>query len=97
MARSPLVLAPETVNHITQRATDSEAFSVDRLDRDALVAVIAKTVDRYEIELFDYCVLTNHVHLLMRAPRGNLPRAMQYLGVLPTDVVNAADRGSVSE
>jgi len=78
--RPPLVLAPETVNHITQRATDSEAFSVDRHDRDAAVAVIEKTVDRYDVELIDYCVMTNHLHLLMRAPRGNLPRAMQYLG-----------------
>jgi putative transposase len=80
MPRSPVVLAPETVNHITQHATDSEVFARDSLDRDAAVAILRKTVGRYELELLDYCVLSNHLHLLLTAPKGNLPRAMQYFG-----------------
>jgi REP element-mobilizing transposase RayT len=80
MPRSPIVLSPETVNHVTQRATDSETFVLDRIDRDAIVALVRKTVDRHELELQDYCVMSNHLHLLVRAPKANLPRAMQYLG-----------------
>jgi len=65
---------------VTQRATDREIFSYDRIDRDGVVAVVRRAIDRYDIELLDYCVMTNHLHLLLRAPKGNLPRAMQYLG-----------------
>jgi putative transposase len=79
MSRDPVVLAPETLNHVTQRATDRERFCFDRLDRDAIVATLARTVERYELTLVDYCVMTNHVHFLLFAPRANLPRAMQYL------------------
>ena len=78
MPRPPVVLASETVNHVTQHATDSEVFARDSLDRDAAVALLGKTVARFDLELYDYCVLTNHLHLLVKAPRANLPRAMQY-------------------
>lgn len=77
--RDPLVLAPETVNHLTQRATGADVFVRDDFDRDAIVALLRKTCTRYELDLHDYCVMTNHVHLVVRAPRGNLPLAMQYL------------------
>jgi putative transposase len=80
VARPPIVLAPETLVHVTQRATDSETFVLDQLDRDAIVRLFAKTVDRYHLALRDYSVLSNHLHLVLRAPHGNLPRAMQYLG-----------------
>lgn len=78
--RSPIVLAPETVNHVTQRATDSETFVLDSFDREAIVQIAEKSVRRYQLELRDYSVLGNHLHLVLRAPLGNLPRAMQYLG-----------------
>jgi len=78
-ARDPLVLSPDIVNHVTQHATGRDVFSLDERDRDAVVALLAKTRDRYELELHDYCVMTNHIHLVVRAPRANLPRAMQYL------------------
>ncbi len=78
MPRPPVVLSSETVNHVTQHATDSEVFALDSLDRDAAVALLGKTVTRFDLELYDYCVLTNHLHLLVKAPRANLPRAMQY-------------------
>jgi REP element-mobilizing transposase RayT len=78
-ARDPLVLAPDTLNHVTQRATDREIFCFDRLDRDGIVGVVARTVDRHDLTLVDYCVMTNHVHLILAAPHANLPKAMQYL------------------
>lgn len=77
--RNPVVLAPDTQNHLTQRATDRELFCFDPLDRDAIVTIVARTVDRYELSLVDYCVMTNHVHLIASAPNANLARAMQYL------------------
>jgi REP element-mobilizing transposase RayT len=77
--RKPLVLAPDTLNHLTQRATDREILCFDPLDRDAIVTIVARTVGRYELDLVDYCVMTNHVHLIAAAPSANLPKAMQYL------------------
>lgn len=79
MYRDPVVLAAETMNHVTQHATGVDCFCLDDFDRNAAVDIVARTVKRYQLVLIDYCVMTNHVHLLLLAPNGNLPRAMQYL------------------
>jgi putative transposase len=77
--RDPVAFAADTINHVTQHATGADVFVVDDHDRDAVVAVLRRAVTRFGLELHDFCVMTNHVHLVVRAPGGDLPRAMQYL------------------
>lgn len=46
---------------------------------DVLGGVLARAAQRNEVELFAFVFASNHLHLLVRAPRGNLPRFMQFL------------------
>ena len=46
---------------------------------EVLGGVLARSVRLHGIELFAFSVISNHVHLIVRAPRGNLPGFMQYL------------------
>jgi REP element-mobilizing transposase RayT len=41
--------------------------------------ILARAVQHYRIELFGFVFASNHLHLLARAPRSNLPNFMQYL------------------
>jgi REP element-mobilizing transposase RayT len=44
-----------------------------------LGGVLARAVRLHGVELFVFNFASNHFHLLVRAPRGNLPQFMQYL------------------
>src|SRR5262244_2886292 len=46
---------------------------------EVLGGVLARSVRLHGVELFAFSVISNHLHLIVRAPRGNLPRFMQYL------------------
>jgi REP element-mobilizing transposase RayT len=46
---------------------------------EVLGGVLARSVRVHGVELFAFSVISNHLHLIVRAPRGNLPRFMQYL------------------
>lgn len=46
---------------------------------EVLGGVLARAVRQYGVELFAFSFASNHLHLLLRAPRGNMPRFMQYL------------------
>ncbi len=46
---------------------------------EVLSGVLARAVRLYGVELFAFHVMSNHMHLIVRAPAGNLPRFMQYL------------------
>jgi REP element-mobilizing transposase RayT len=44
-----------------------------------LEGVLARALRLYGVEAFAFNFVSNHFHLVVRAPRGNLPRFMQYL------------------
>jgi len=46
---------------------------------DVLGGVLARAARLYEVEVFAFAFASNHVHLLVRAPRGNLSKFMQFL------------------
>ena len=46
---------------------------------DVLGGVLARAARLSGVEIFGFVFASNHVHLLVRAPRGNLPRFMQHL------------------
>jgi REP element-mobilizing transposase RayT len=46
---------------------------------EVLGGVLARGARLAGVELFAFAFASNHVHLLLRAPNGNLPRFMQYL------------------
>jgi REP element-mobilizing transposase RayT len=46
---------------------------------DVLGGVLARAARTSGVEVFGFVFFSNHVHLLLRAPRGNLPRFMQHL------------------
>lgn len=47
--------------------------------KEVLGGVLARAVRRYGVEVFVFSFLSNHMHLVLRAPDENLPRFMQYL------------------
>ena len=46
---------------------------------EVLGGVLARAARLNGVELFVFSFASNHLHLLVRAPRGNLPRFMQHL------------------
>jgi REP element-mobilizing transposase RayT len=40
--------------------------------------------ERYDIDIFAYVLMDNHYHLLLRTPKANLSRSMQWLGTTYT-------------
>ena len=46
---------------------------------EVLGGVLARAVRLSGVELFAFTFASNHMHLLVRAPRGNMPRFMQHL------------------
>ncbi|HUM09914.1 MAG TPA: transposase [Myxococcaceae bacterium] len=50
-----------------------------RETNEVLGGVLARAARLYGVEVFAFAFASNHLHLLLRAPRGNLPKFMQYL------------------
>ncbi len=70
----------ESVYFVTARTQQSRLLLRPSSEVNELVGgVLARAVELYQIELFAFVVTSNHIHLLLRAPTGNLPFFMKYL------------------
>jgi REP element-mobilizing transposase RayT len=70
---------PNAVYHVTQRSTDREAFFVDDADFGMFCDLLELAAARARWMLHAFCLMTNHVHLLIQTPEPTLPRGMQLL------------------
>lgn len=70
---------PDRTYLITARCFDERFVLAPDTEEVALIvaSTLALAVEKYELELFAYMVMSNHLHLVVRAPRGGLPEAMQ--------------------
>lgn len=60
----------------------------DNADRERFLASLADRVEQYNIRLYLYCLLSNHVHLVFETPEGNCGKFMQALATAYTVYFN---------
>jgi len=71
---------PEGCYFVTARCFQARLLLRPSAETNELVGgTLARAVQLYGIELFGFVVASNHLHLLVRASKGNLPSFMQYL------------------
>jgi putative transposase len=66
--------------HVTHRCHKREFLFKFARDREVYVELLRETVKRFKIDVLNYVVTSNHVHLLLWVRKGKeLSRAMQFL------------------
>jgi REP-associated tyrosine transposase len=79
MARKPREEVTDGVFHVYARGNNKADIYLDDGDREAYVALLASVVGRCGWLCLAYCLMPNHLHLLIQTPRPNLGRGMQRL------------------
>jgi putative transposase len=69
----------EGVRHIWCRGNRKHAIFVDDADRDRYLALLAKATEKCGWKVIAYCLMTNHIHLVVRVPDGTLAKGVQIL------------------
>ena len=80
MGRPLRILDPSAVYLATVRCLQGRLFLCPSNETyQVLGGVLARAVRLNGVELFAFSFASNHLHLIVRAPRGNLPQFMGYL------------------
>jgi putative transposase len=78
----PRALRPPIENglyHVTSRGNRRCEIYCDAADKKYFVGVLANVVERFAWALHIYCLMTNHYHLVVKTPLGNISAGMQRL------------------
>lgn len=88
MAR-PLRLEFEgAIYHVTSRGNRCEPIFQDDSDRNMLLAIIEKAMERLDAVAFAYCLMENHYHIVLQTRRPNLSRLMRHINGVYTQAYN---------
>lgn len=79
MARRPRVLVPGLLYHVIARGNQRQATFLTDLDYRAYLGRLATYRKRYGVSLYAYCLMPNHVHLLVQTSEPPLSKFMQGL------------------
>jgi REP element-mobilizing transposase RayT len=79
MARRLRIFGPGLVYHVIARGNHQDATFLTDLDYLAYLARLGTYRTRYGVSLFAYCLMPNHVHLLVQTSDSPLSRFMQGL------------------
>ncbi|MFL5895236.1 MAG: transposase [Thermoleophilaceae bacterium] len=79
MPRKKRVELAGGIHHICARGVNKELIFRQDEDRVAYTAMLAATTREYGWLCMGYCLMPNHVHLLLETPEPNLGAGMQWL------------------
>ncbi len=70
---------PDLVSHITQRAAGKEPLFLEEKDYLFMLWLLKEIAGNYSISIFAFCLMPNHLHLLLQPEEENLYDAMRDL------------------
>jgi REP element-mobilizing transposase RayT len=79
MPRKPREELAGAIHHVYARGNDRRRIFLDNVDRHVYLRMLGETVGRTRWCCLSYCLMHNHVHLLIETPEANLGRGMQRL------------------
>jgi putative transposase len=94
MARKPREESPGAVHHVFARGNDRIDIYRDDHDRRLYLALLERVVLRQRWSCLAYCLMDNHVHLLIETPIANLAAGMQLLHGMYAQSFNRRHRRS---
>ncbi len=79
MARPLRIEFPGALYHVTSRGDGREDIYRGDADRRIFLALLAEVCEQFNWWGHAYCLMTNHYHLLIETPDGNLSKGMRQL------------------
>ena len=74
--------------HVTSRGDRREDIFHDDTDRELWLGTLAQCCERFNWAIHAWCQMSNHYHLIVETPEGNLSAGMRQLNGVYTQLVN---------
>lgn len=94
MARPLRIEFPGALYHVTARGDRREDIFEDDEDRSLFLETLGDVTRRFNWLCHAYCLMSNHYHLMIGTPDGNLSKGMRHLNGVFTQATNRRHRRS---
>jgi putative transposase len=94
MARKVRVCFPGAIYHVMMRGNERARLFYSSKDYELFLEAFDQAKERFQIRIHAYCLMSNHVHLAIQTPQGNLSQFMAWLQTTFTVRYNRQHRRS---
>lgn len=88
MARPLRIEYPHAFYHVTTRGNEKKDIFKSRRDREKFLGYLQSATERYGAVIHAYCLMSNHYHLILETPQGNLSQIMKHINSAYTTYYN---------
>lgn len=88
MARPLRIQYENAYYHVTCRGNAGQAIFSNDADRTTFLDLLERSRDIYQTEILAYVLMSNHFHLLVKTPLGNLQEFMRHFNISYTSYFN---------
>ena len=81
MPRTARQLSNTEVYHIIFRGNDKQDIFYEDKDRYVFLRILKETKAKFNLKIYSYCLMSNHVHIIIRVKNELLSKSMKSLGV----------------
>jgi len=74
--------------HVTSRGNERKAIYLEDKDFQLYLAILGDVCSQYHWVIHAYCLMSNHYHLIIETPEGNLSKGMRHLNGVYTQRFN---------
>lgn len=67
------------IYHIYARANNRENIFSNKEDKEYYISLLKAAKEKYDVKIFAYAIMDNHLHILMKVTKDNLSRTMKFL------------------
>lgn len=80
MPRKPRTLSSTGIYHIILRSVNQHIIFEEDFDFQKFLLILSDCKKKYDIDIYAYCLMNNHIHLLIHLPDDKLASFFQSLG-----------------
>ncbi len=91
MPRQPRIEYKGAVYHVMSRGNHGEQIFEDDHDRKQFLATLGEACEKTGIEVYAFVLMSNHYHMVLGTPEGNLVKGMAWLQSTYTQRYNAEE------
>jgi putative transposase len=88
VARPLRIEYPGAFYHVTSRGNEKKDIFKSRRDREKFLSYLESATERYGAVIHAYCLMSNHYHLILETPLGNLAQIMKHINSSYTTYYN---------
>lgn len=89
MGRPLRINYPGAFYHVTSRGNERKSIYQTNRDYERFTGYLESATERYGANIHCFCLMTNHYHLLLETPRGNLQSILHHINTGYTNYFNA--------